>query len=136
MTSQIKNEKRNNFNCGPLAPKASVLQMSYTDSLINPYIQILPVFRSLMLNFKSCSPRDDLLHYIKTHYKGHRMVLAGAGGIAHEDLCKLATQHFGKISNVYENEVPKDVPCRYTGDLGQSILIASTLNPPCRTFHR
>jgi hypothetical protein len=27
----------------------------------------------------------------------------------------LATEHFGKISNVYENEVPKDLPCRYTG---------------------
>lgn len=59
--------------------------------------------------------RDDLVHYIKTHYKGHRMVLAGAGGVAHEDLCKLATEHFGKISNVYESEIPKDVPCRYTG---------------------
>jgi len=43
------------------------------------------------------------------------MVLAGAGGVAHEDLCKLATEHFGKISNVYESEIPKDVPCRYTG---------------------
>jgi processing peptidase subunit beta len=60
--------------------------------------------------------RDDLVHYIKTHYKGSRMVLAGAGGIAHEDLCKLATQHFGKISNTYENEVPNDAPCRYTGE--------------------
>ena len=59
--------------------------------------------------------RDDLIQYIKTHYKGSRMVLAGAGGIDHGVLCKLATDHFGKISNVYENEVPKDLPCRYTG---------------------
>lgn len=58
-----------------------------------------------------------MVQYIKTHYKGSRMVLAGAGGIDHGDLCKLATEHFGKISNVYENEVPKDLPCRYTGKI-------------------
>merc|ERR1712014_33153 len=35
-------------------------------------------------NIKSIS-RDDIVHYIKTHYKGPRMVLAGAGGVNHED---------------------------------------------------
>merc|ERR1719310_1119730 len=34
-------------------------------------------------NIKSIS-RDDLTHYIDTHYKGPRMVLAGAGGVDHE----------------------------------------------------
>lgn len=65
-------------------------------------------------NIKSIS-RDDLVHYIKTHYKGPRMVLAGAGGVNHDDLCKLANQHFGKISKNYEAEVPLDLTCRYTG---------------------
>merc|ERR1712142_702106 len=65
-------------------------------------------------NIKSIS-RDDLTHYIDTHYKGPRMVLAGAGGVNHEDLCDLATKHFGKITDKYTAEVPIDMHCRYTG---------------------
>merc|ERR1711997_831850 len=65
-------------------------------------------------NIKSIS-RDDLLHYITTHYKGPRMVMAGAGGVNHADLCDLATQHFGKIGYTYDAEIPLDAPCRYTG---------------------
>eukprot|EP00088_Acartia_fossae_P051613 TRINITY_DN579_c0_g1_i5.p1 TRINITY_DN579_c0_g1~~TRINITY_DN579_c0_g1_i5.p1 ORF type:complete len:483 (+),score=165.08 TRINITY_DN579_c0_g1_i5:35-1483(+) len=66
-------------------------------------------------NIKSIN-RDDLVHYIKTHYKGHRMVLAGAGGVDHGKLCDLATKHFGKtIGADYEHEVPLDQHCRYTG---------------------
>jgi processing peptidase subunit beta len=64
-------------------------------------------------NIKSIS-RDDLVHYIKTHYKGPRMVLAGAGGVNHDDLCKLANQHFGKITDKYDAEIPLDLNCRYT----------------------
>merc|ERR1711990_1304618 len=59
-------------------------------------------------NIKSIT-RDDLVHYIQTHYKGPRMVLAGAGGVNHEDLCKLADQHFGKITDKYDAEVPLDL---------------------------
>merc|ERR1712055_385305 len=65
-------------------------------------------------NIKSIT-RDDLVHYIKTHYKGPRMVLAGAGGVNHDELCKLADQHFGKIGTTYDAEVPIDAPCRYSG---------------------
>merc|ERR1712223_1841750 len=65
-------------------------------------------------NIKSIS-RDDIVQYIKTHYKGPRMVLAGAGGVNHEDLCDLATKHFGGITDKYEAEVPLDLHCRYTG---------------------
>ena len=65
-------------------------------------------------NIKSIS-RDDIVQYINTHYKGPRMVLAGAGGVNHEDLCDLATKHFGKITDKYDREVPLDLNCRYTG---------------------
>merc|ERR1712038_2060470 len=65
-------------------------------------------------NIKSIS-RDDLVHYIQTHYKGPRMVLAGAGGVNHEELCELATKHFSKITDKYDQEIPMDLPCRYTG---------------------
>jgi mitochondrial-processing peptidase subunit beta len=30
--------------------------------------------------------RDDLVHYINSHYKGPRIVLAGAGGVNHDQL--------------------------------------------------
>jgi len=65
-------------------------------------------------NIKSIT-RDDLVHYIKTHYKGPRMVLAGAGGVNHEELCNLADKHFGKIGTTYDAEIPIEGPCRYTG---------------------
>merc|ERR1711990_526234 len=65
-------------------------------------------------NIKSIT-RDDLVHYISTHYKGPRMVMAGAGGINHEELCDLTTKHFGKIGHTYDAEIPLDLNCRYTG---------------------
>lgn len=65
-------------------------------------------------NIKSIS-RDDLIHYIQTHYKGPRMVLAGAGGVDHAKLCDLAEKNFGKIGIDCPNEIPIDMNCRYTG---------------------
>merc|ERR1712130_1075098 len=58
-------------------------------------------------NIKSIS-RDDLVHYIQTHYKGPRMVLAGAGGVDHGKLCELAEKNFGKIEVNVPHEVPID----------------------------
>merc|ERR1719309_785121 len=65
-------------------------------------------------NIKSIS-RDDLVSYIQNHYKGPRMVLAGAGGVNHADLCSLAEKHFSKIGTLYPAEIPLDLNCRYTG---------------------
>ena len=62
-------------------------------------------------NIKSIS-RDDLVHYIQTHYKGPRMVLAGAGGVDHGKLCELAEKNFGKIGVDVPHEVPIDMHCR------------------------
>ena len=59
--------------------------------------------------------RKDLVEYIENHYKGPRMVMAGAGGVDHAELCKLTEQHFGKITKEYPREVPLDLPCRFTG---------------------
>ena len=63
-------------------------------------------------NIKSIS-RDDLVHYIQTHYKGPRMVLAGAGGVDHGKLCELAEKNFGKIGVDVPHEAPIDMHCRY-----------------------
>ncbi|KAI9370550.1 Metalloenzyme, LuxS/M16 peptidase-like protein [Aspergillus egyptiacus] len=41
--------------------------------------------------------RDNLLDYIKTNYTADRMVLVGAGGIPHEQLVRLAEEHFGGL---------------------------------------
>uniref|UniRef100_T1JF61 Mitochondrial-processing peptidase subunit beta n=1 Tax=Strigamia maritima TaxID=126957 RepID=T1JF61_STRMM len=65
-------------------------------------------------NIQSIS-RNDLTNYIKNHYKGPRMVLAGSGGIKHEELVNLANQHFGNVSQSYEGAVPIATPCRFTG---------------------
>ncbi|KAK2762155.1 hypothetical protein FQN54_001163 [Arachnomyces sp. PD_36] len=41
--------------------------------------------------------RDNLVDYIKTNYTADRMVLVGSGGIPHEQLVKLAEEHFGSL---------------------------------------
>uniref|UniRef100_A0A915E6N7 Mitochondrial processing peptidase beta subunit n=1 Tax=Ditylenchus dipsaci TaxID=166011 RepID=A0A915E6N7_9BILA len=47
-------------------------------------------------NIKSLN-RNDMLDYIRTFYKGQRMVLCGAGGVEHEQLVDFAEKYFGKI---------------------------------------
>jgi processing peptidase subunit beta len=41
--------------------------------------------------------RENLVDYIKTNYTADRMVLVGAGGVPHDQLVKLAEQHFGSL---------------------------------------
>merc|ERR1739848_502771 len=93
------------------------LQEVVFDHLHAVAYQGTPLGRTILVPTKNIQTitRDDLVHYIKTHYKGPRMVLAGAGGVNHEELCQLATKHFGKITDTYEAEVPLDLKCRYTG---------------------
>ena len=45
------------------------------------------------------------------------MVMAGAGGVNHQELCDLTSKHFGKIGHTYDAEIPKDLHCRYTGNI-------------------
>ena len=40
---------------------------------------------------------DDLKNYVSTHYKPHRMVLAAAGDVDHDEMVKLAESSFGSI---------------------------------------
>lgn len=45
-----------------------------------------------------------------------RFVLAGAGGVDHNQLIELADKHFGKMTGPEYNEIPDYVKsCRYTG---------------------
>ncbi|KAJ5975969.1 hypothetical protein N7481_009676 [Penicillium waksmanii] len=41
--------------------------------------------------------RENLTDYIQTNYTADRMVLVGAGGIPHEQLVRLAEEHFGGL---------------------------------------
>lgn len=50
--------------------------------------------------------RDDLESYIKTHYSGPRVVVAGAGAVDHEQLVSLADTHLGSL--------PKEAPANTT----------------------
>eukprot|EP00096_Caligus_rogercresseyi_P003989 TRINITY_DN180_c0_g1_i1.p1 TRINITY_DN180_c0_g1~~TRINITY_DN180_c0_g1_i1.p1 ORF type:complete len:477 (+),score=141.93 TRINITY_DN180_c0_g1_i1:737-2167(+) len=93
------------------------LQEVVFDHLHSVAYQGTPLGRTILgptKNIKSIS-REDLTHYIRTHYKPSRMVLAGAGGVSHEALTQLAGKHFGGLSNESQNEVPLDLHCRYTG---------------------
>ena len=56
------------------------------------------------------------MEYITTHYKAPRIVLAGAGGVDHGELVKLADHHFKGLGIHYEGQTPEVAPCRFTGE--------------------
>ncbi|CAB3387767.1 Hypothetical predicted protein [Cloeon dipterum] len=60
--------------------------------------------------------RSDLAEFVSTHYKSPRLVLAGAGGISHGELVKLAEKHFPSAKSSGEStEIPILPNCRFTG---------------------
>jgi processing peptidase subunit beta len=65
-------------------------------------------------NIKSITAKD-LRDYINTHYKAPRIVLAAAGGVNHDELVKLAEQHFGALKSETNVDAQALKPCRYTG---------------------
>lgn len=67
-------------------------------------------------NIKSINGKD-LREYLDNHYKASRVVIAGAGGVNHEDLVKLTEQNFSKLDNCYPGEIPTLSPCRFTGNI-------------------
>ncbi len=72
------------------------------------------IFKELLLIifiFLRSIKKADLLKYVETHYKVPWMVLAGAGGINHDQLVHLSEEHFGKWKTDYQGEVPDLLPC-------------------------
>lgn len=57
----------------------------------------------------------DLRQYMDRHYKPSRMVIAGAGGVNHDELLRLVECHFPPSSNACSAEIPEQAPCRFTG---------------------
>lgn len=68
-----------------------------------------------LFGFYRSISRSDLQEYVSNHYKPPRIVLAGAGGVEHGELVKLADKLFSKLSVAYTGEIPVIEPCRYTG---------------------
>uniref|UniRef100_A0A1B6GLP2 Mitochondrial-processing peptidase subunit beta n=2 Tax=Cicadellinae TaxID=33370 RepID=A0A1B6GLP2_9HEMI len=92
------------------------LQEVVFDYLHATAFQGTPLGRTILgptKNIKSIT-RKDLSEYVNTYYKPGRMVLAGAGGVDHDALVKLANQYFTAKPN-YDIAVPDIKACRFTG---------------------
>jgi len=93
------------------------LQEVVFDHLHSTAYQGTPLGRTILgptENIKSITAKD-LREYINTHYKAPRMVLAAAGGVNHDELVKLAEQHFGSLKSDSNTEVQGLTPCRFSG---------------------
>lgn len=59
---------------------------------------------------------DDIVKYVKTHYTAPRMVLAASGAVDHDELVKLAGEHFGSVpENAPAGFSFEDQPSLFTG---------------------
>lgn len=93
------------------------LQEVVFDHLHSTAYQGTPLGRTILgptENIKSITSKD-LRDYINTHYKAPRMVLAAAGGVNHDELVKLAEQHFGSLKADTNAAAQQLKPCRFTG---------------------
>lgn len=59
--------------------------------------------------------RDQLENFVKTHYLGPRIVVAGAGSIEHDQLVELANKHFGNIPKGDGNAIVAGDATTFTG---------------------
>ncbi|KAF7998601.1 hypothetical protein HCN44_011009 [Aphidius gifuensis] len=94
------------------------LQEVVFDHLHSIAYQGTPLGRTILgptKNIKSIT-KNHLVDYVKSNYGPPRFVLAGAGGVDHNQLVELADKHFGKMKGPHYDEIPPLVqPCRYTG---------------------
>ncbi|XP_064604939.1 LOW QUALITY PROTEIN: mitochondrial-processing peptidase subunit beta-like [Liolophura sinensis] len=93
------------------------LQEVVFDHLHATAFQGTPLGRTILgptENIKTIN-RNDLVQYISTHYRGPHMILAGAGGVDHDELVSLAEKHFGNIGGSFQGEIPSLTPCPFTG---------------------
>lgn len=68
-----------------------------------------------MVNLSSLK-RTDLKEYIDIFYRPSRLVLAGAGGVNHEEMVNLAKTLFKTPKDLkMDVEVPEYSKCRFTG---------------------
>ncbi|XP_054724626.1 mitochondrial-processing peptidase subunit beta-like [Uloborus diversus] len=93
------------------------LQELVFDHLHASAFQGTPLGRTILgpiENIKSIS-RKDLVDFKTNHYVASKMVLAGAGGINHDELVKLAEQYFGSLNSHGVVDESLLQPCMFTG---------------------
>eukprot|EP00823_Brevimastigomonas_motovehiculus_P008152 TRINITY_DN7424_c0_g1_i1.p1 TRINITY_DN7424_c0_g1~~TRINITY_DN7424_c0_g1_i1.p1 ORF type:complete len:467 (-),score=75.93 TRINITY_DN7424_c0_g1_i1:135-1535(-) len=82
------------------------------------------VFRGTPLAYTILGPteninsitREDILDYVGTHYTAPRMVICGAGAIDHNQLVRLAQQHFGSFPTLPKTgKKVQLIPAKFTG---------------------
>lgn len=59
--------------------------------------------------------KENLQTYVRTHYKGPRIVLAAAGGVDHNQLVELGDQYLGKLDKNIDTSAQILSPIRFTG---------------------
>ncbi|KAG1669068.1 hypothetical protein FOA52_003986 [Chlamydomonas sp. UWO 241] len=80
-------------------------------------------------NIKSIN-RDQLVQYIRTHYRGPRMVVAAAGAVDHDQLVKKVSQAFGSVPgeepSTSVHQLIEKEPAVFTGSYVQDCLPDTT----------
>ncbi|XP_078340275.1 mitochondrial-processing peptidase subunit beta-like [Crassostrea virginica] len=104
------------------------------DHLHSTAFQGTPLGRTILgptANIQSLK-RRDMTNFIKTHYTPSRVVLAGAGGIDHQQMKDLGEKYFGNLGKTDDTSLFKDVsikePCRFTGG---DVRVRDDLMPLC-----
>lgn len=95
----------------------SNLQEVVFDHLHSAAYQGTPLGQTILgpaQNIKTIN-RQDLQTYIKTHYKGPRIVLAASGGVEHKQLVGLAEQYLGKLDKNIDSDAQVLTTCQFTG---------------------
>lgn len=95
------------------------LQEVVFDHLHSTAFQGTPLGRTILgptENIKKIN-RTDLAEYVKSYYVPGRMVLAGAGGVDHNEIVKEAQKHFGGIKPDYDAHHEEHKHCRFTGSV-------------------
>ncbi|KFM80799.1 Mitochondrial-processing peptidase subunit beta, partial [Stegodyphus mimosarum] len=93
------------------------LQELVFDHLHAAAFQNTPLGRTILgpiENIKSIS-RKDLVEFKTNHYVASKMVLAGAGGVSHEKLVKLAEDYFGSLKSHGSDDPSLLKSCTFTG---------------------
>lgn len=110
------------------------LQEVIFDHLHATAFQGTPLGRTILgptANIKSMR-RKDLTNFIQMHYSPGRIVLAGAGGIDHQQMKDLGEKYFTHLGRTDEPLLERDVslkePCRFTGG---DVRIRDDLMPLC-----
>jgi len=77
----------------------------------------------VFIDFSSLK-RKELKEYVDLFYRPSRLVLAGAGGVDHEELVCLAKSLFKNPTNLnMEADVPHYSKCRFTGTNNPSFRV-------------